>query len=92
VILAQLRAATAAGSIEGAENNDEEDDRLIDLAVNAVMGVSRDVSGSSFNSRASRASSVKRRPIVGRERVAPAQFAAKTVHRTIAETRPVVSI
>jgi LSD1 subclass zinc finger protein len=70
VILAQLRAATAAGSIQGAESNDEDDDRLIDVAVNTViaepdnmeasmLGVSRDVSGSSVNSKASRASSVR---------------------------------
>jgi LSD1 subclass zinc finger protein len=77
VVLAQLRAATAAGSssiIRGAESNDEDDDdRLIDMAINAIMGepdttmeqpssilgVSRNVSGSSVNSRASRASSVR---------------------------------
>lgn len=69
VILAQLRAA--AGSIQGANDSDDEnEDRLIEMAVNAVMaepdntearilGVSRAVSGASVNSRVSRASSVR---------------------------------
>jgi hypothetical protein len=109
VILAQLRAATAAGFIRGADSNDDDDDRLIDLAVNAVMkepditteasimmGVRRNVSSSSVNSRVSRASSVRSKEpdssllesrFAGvRLKSAPSSTAAKKVPPTAMET------
>jgi hypothetical protein len=111
VILAQLRAATASGFIQGADSNDEDDDRLIDLAVNAVMaepdtteasilGVSRNLSGSSVNSRAGRASSaVSKEPSSQLEsrfagvslKQAPVSTTAKTVPPTAKETTYVLS-